>query len=157
MHAVGTCSCHRPHMRVICWFLRSDSPFCVAVGSCFPPGFMGVNTDHQYICRPLSLSFWTKPRVGLLALTTVRVQVRHSNLLEVFPHRVWEFTPFPPASRIDGQSLPRGECCSSFHLEGWELRPPSNYQLSSGQHLSRCCSSPVFTVSDKRVAHKVTL
>ena len=30
MHAVGTCSCHRPHMRVLCWLLRSDSPFCVA-------------------------------------------------------------------------------------------------------------------------------
>ena len=38
-----------------------------------------------------------------------------------------------------------------FHLEEWELRPPSNYQLSSRQ-MSRCCPSPVFTVSDKRIA-----
>jgi hypothetical protein len=37
------------------------------------------------------------------------------------------------------------------HLKGWELHPPSNYQLSSGW-LSRCCPSPVFTVSDKRIA-----
>jgi len=38
-----------------------------------------------------------------------------------------------------------------FHLEEWELRPPSNYQLSSRQ-MSHCCPSPVFTVSDKRIA-----
>ena len=38
-----------------------------------------------------------------------------------------------------------------FHLEEWELRPPSNYQLSSGQ-ISRCRPSPVFTVSDERIA-----
>ena len=38
-----------------------------------------------------------------------------------------------------------------FHLEEWELRPPSNYQLSSRQ-MSRCCPSPDFTVSDKRIA-----
>ena len=31
------------------------------------------------------------------------------------------------------------------------MRPPSNYQLSSGR-LSRCCPSPVFTVLDKRIA-----
>src|SRR5437868_2793768 len=37
------------------------------------------------------------------------------------------------------------------HLEGWELCPPSDYQLSSGR-VSRCCPSPVFTVSDKRIA-----
>src|SRR5260370_26268908 len=37
------------------------------------------------------------------------------------------------------------------HLEGWELCPPSDYQLSSGR-MSRCCLSPVFTVSDKRIA-----
>src|SRR6266568_5032445 len=37
------------------------------------------------------------------------------------------------------------------HLKGWELHPPSNYQLSSGW-MSRCCPSPAFTVSDKRIA-----
>jgi hypothetical protein len=56
MHAVGTCSRSRPFERAICWLLRSDSSFCVAVGSCCPPGFVGVSTDHRYICRPLSLS-----------------------------------------------------------------------------------------------------
>jgi len=55
-HAVGTCSRSRPCERAICWLLRSDSSFCVAVGSCCPPGFVGVSTDHRYICRPLSLS-----------------------------------------------------------------------------------------------------
>src|SRR6266702_5497243 len=29
MHAVGICACYRPSMRVICWLLRSDSPFSV--------------------------------------------------------------------------------------------------------------------------------
>src|SRR6266566_106254 len=29
------------------------------------------------------------------------------------------------------------------HFKGWELHPPSNYQLSSGW-VSRCCPSPVF-------------
>ena len=55
-HAVGTCSRSRPRERAICWLLRSDRSFCVAVGSCCPPGFVGVNTDHRYTCRPLSLS-----------------------------------------------------------------------------------------------------
>ena len=55
-HAVGTCSCLRLDMRALWWLLRSDSSFCVAVGSCCPPGFVGVSTDHRYTCRPLSLS-----------------------------------------------------------------------------------------------------
>ena len=56
MHAVGTSSRFRSHMRVICWLLRSDSSFSVAVGSCCPPGLVGVNTDHLMKCRPRSLS-----------------------------------------------------------------------------------------------------
>src|SRR5258707_15243938 len=59
-------------------------------------------------------------------------------------HRACSFVPFPPASRIDDQSLPRGECCSFFHLKGGELRPSSNYQLSTG-YLSCCCSCSVST------------
>lgn len=85
-HAVGTCSCYRPLMRVFCWLLRSKSSFCVALGSCCPPGVVGVNTDHSGICRPLSLSILDQaphwlvavalPRFGLFKLTTVPVQVR---------------------------------------------------------------------------------
>src|SRR5690348_3201003 len=56
MHTVGTCSRFRPCERAICRLLRSDSSFCVAIGSCCPPGFVGVSTDHRYTCRPLSLS-----------------------------------------------------------------------------------------------------
>src|SRR5216684_1573650 len=41
MHAVGPCSCHRPHMRVIWWLLRSDSPFCVAFRLLLSAGFSG--------------------------------------------------------------------------------------------------------------------
>src|SRR5579883_2265544 len=65
MHAVGTCSCLSSHMRVICWLLRSDSSFFVAVGSCSPPGFVGVNTDHLRIVGPYPYPFWTKPRICL--------------------------------------------------------------------------------------------
>src|SRR5260370_38545446 len=38
MHAVGTCSCS---MRAICWLLRSDSPFHVALGLLLSVGFLG--------------------------------------------------------------------------------------------------------------------
>ncbi len=30
--------------------------FALPVGSCSPPGLMGVSADHQEICQPLSLS-----------------------------------------------------------------------------------------------------
>src|ERR1700737_1641575 len=41
MHAVGTCSRFRSHMRAICWLLRSDSSFCVTVGLLLSAGFGG--------------------------------------------------------------------------------------------------------------------
>src|SRR5262249_50857157 len=41
MLAVGTCSCHRPSMRVICWLLRSASSFCVAFRLLLSAGFSG--------------------------------------------------------------------------------------------------------------------
>jgi hypothetical protein len=68
MHAVGTCSCDRPYMRVICWLLRSDSPFCVAFRS---PAVRrvswGVNTDHGGICRSLSVSILDQAPLWLVA------------------------------------------------------------------------------------------
>ena len=118
-----------------------------------------MKTDHGGRCRPLSLSIldqaplWlVAPGVNSIWLVNTDDGSRADSLSLAratcsgwFLHRVWSLTPFPPASRIDDQSLPRGEGCSSLHLEGWELRPPSNYQLSAGR-LSRCCPSPVFTV-----------
>ena len=52
-HAVDTCSHPRERKN---GFPRSDGPFCAALGFCFPPGFVGVNTDHADKCRPLFLS-----------------------------------------------------------------------------------------------------
>ena len=135
------------------------------LGSCYPPGFVGVNTDHGWICRPLSLSILDQAPLWLSATcvnsfwlvwdydgsATGSLALAIATCLGCSLHRVCTFSPFSPASRIDDQSLPRGECCSSLHLEEWELRPPSNYQLSSGR-VSRCCPSPVFTVLDKRIA-----
>src|SRR5438876_2468423 len=41
MHTVGTCSYFRSCMRTICWLLRSDSPFYVALGFLLSAGFLG--------------------------------------------------------------------------------------------------------------------
>ena len=87
MHAVGTCSCSRPHMRVICWLLRSDSPFSVAFRLLLSAGFRGSEYRSPVdVSAPILVHFWTKPRFGfwllaltrfgLLELTTVHVQVR---------------------------------------------------------------------------------
>jgi hypothetical protein len=40
---------------------------------------MGVNTDHLDTCRPLSLSFWTKPRFGLWLLAFSRIWLVSQN------------------------------------------------------------------------------
>jgi hypothetical protein len=54
----------------------------------------------------------------------------HSSLLEASRRRVHRLAPFSLASGIDDWSLPWRECCSSSHLEGWELRPSLSQQLS---------------------------
>src|SRR5260221_2704917 len=117
------------------------------------------------ICRPLSLSILDQAPLWL-SVTCVKsvwlvnihdgsrtgsLSLARATCYGWLLHRVWSITPLPTASQLDDQSLPRGGCCSSLHLEEWELRPPSNYQLSS-RPMSRCCPSPVFTVSDKRIA-----
>src|SRR5260370_30459549 len=54
----------------------------------------------------------------------------HSSLLDASRRRVHRLAPFSLASGIDDWSLPWRECCSSSHLEGWELRASLSQQLS---------------------------
>jgi len=42
----------------------------------------------------------------------------------------WRCSPFVPASGIEGESLPRGPCCSSIHQERQVLHLPTRHQLS---------------------------
>src|SRR5260370_31303948 len=64
-HAVGTCSCHRPHMRVLCWLLRSDNPFCVAFRLLLSAGVRGSEyRSRMDMSAPILVHFWTKPRFG---------------------------------------------------------------------------------------------
>src|SRR5258708_13072166 len=41
-HAVVTCSCHRPSLRVVCCLLLSDSPFCFACWLLLSSGFLDI-------------------------------------------------------------------------------------------------------------------
>ena len=86
-HAVGTCSWHRPSMRAICWLLRSASPFCVACRLLLSAGFDGSECrSPRNMSAPILVHFGPSPalacglltltRVGLLAITTVHVQIR---------------------------------------------------------------------------------
>jgi len=51
-------------------------------------------------------------------------------VLEVSRQQGWRCSPFVPASGIEGESLPRGPCCSSIHHEGQALHLPTRHQLS---------------------------
>lgn len=86
-HAVGTCSCHRPCMRVVCWLLRSDSSFCATCRLLLSAGFDGSEyRSPGTMSAPILVHFGPSPRfglwllaltrVGLLAITTVHVQIR---------------------------------------------------------------------------------
>src|SRR5258708_17518626 len=61
-HAVGTCSCHRPSLRVVCWLLRSDSPFCVACRLLLSAGFDGSEyRSSRNMSAPILFHFVPTP------------------------------------------------------------------------------------------------
>ena len=65
MHAVGTCSCHRPSMRVLCWLLRSDSPFCVACRLLLSAGFDGsAYRSPRNMSAPILVHFGPSPALA---------------------------------------------------------------------------------------------
>src|SRR6266571_3957343 len=64
-HAVGTCSCHRPCMRVVCWLLRSDSPFCVACRLLLSAGFDGSEyRSPRNMSAPILVHFGPSPALA---------------------------------------------------------------------------------------------
>jgi hypothetical protein len=74
-------------MRVICWLLRSDSPFSVAFRLLLSAGFRGgEHRSRGDMSAPIHVHFGPSPRFGLwllaltrfglLTLTTVHVQIR---------------------------------------------------------------------------------
>src|SRR5215467_9448118 len=93
---------------------------------------MGVKTDHQELCRPLSLSILDQAPLWLVATgvnsrwLVGNYDGSHTDSLTLaiaarlvgVTHRVWGIPSFPPAARIDDQSLPRGEGCSFLTYRG---------------------------------------
>jgi membrane protease YdiL (CAAX protease family) len=66
MHAVGTCSYHRPHMRVICRLLRSNSPFCAAFRLLLSAGFGGSEyRSRGDMSAPILVHFGPSPALAL--------------------------------------------------------------------------------------------
>src|SRR5713226_4997464 len=62
MHTVGTCSYY---MRAICWLLRSDSSFCVAVGFLLSAGFIGGECrSRQGMSAPNPCPFGPSPALA---------------------------------------------------------------------------------------------
>ncbi len=65
MHAVGTCSCYRPSMRVICWLLRSDSPFSIAFRLLLSAGFCGGEyRSRGDMSAPILVHFGPSPALA---------------------------------------------------------------------------------------------
>ena len=129
--------------------------FARAVGSLYPPGFVGVIAGRQEIRQPLALPFWAKPvsHFGLLKMTTVQQKVRvpsHSRLREVAPPVAGSLASHSPLFRLMSSRYGRGEAVPQSP-GGWELRPASDHQLSA--LLPRLLLISQFTpVSSKRVA-----
>jgi hypothetical protein len=106
MHAVGTCSCPRPSMRVVCWLLRSDSSFCVACRLLLSAGFDGSEyRSSGNMSAPILVHFGPSPALAcgyLRSLALACWQLRrftyrfacasHSNLLEVIAPSSLEFS-----------------------------------------------------------------
>jgi hypothetical protein len=62
MLAVGTCSRFRPCVRAICWLLRSDSSFSVAVGLLLSAGFHGSEYRSRLdMSAPILVLFGPSP------------------------------------------------------------------------------------------------
>src|SRR5258706_11910102 len=62
MHGVGTCSCYRPFMRVICWLLRSDRSFYVAFRLLLSAGFDGSEyRSSRNMSAPILVHFGPSP------------------------------------------------------------------------------------------------
>src|SRR5258708_677003 len=126
--AVGTCSYSRPGTRAICWLLRSERSFSAALGLLLSAGFRGSECRSQLkMSVPILVhldqappwlrdtcvnSFWLVWAYDGSATGSLALAI--ATCLGCSLHRVCPLSPFSPASRIDDQSLPRGECCSSF-------------------------------------------
>jgi hypothetical protein len=66
MLAVGTYSYHRSDMRAICWLLRSDRSFCVAVGLLLSAGFCGGEYRSRLdMSAPILVHFGPSPALVL--------------------------------------------------------------------------------------------
>src|SRR5207237_9352054 len=78
MRAVGTCSCSRPHMRVICWLLRSDSPFCVAFRLLLSAGFGGgEGRSRGDMSAPIRVHFGPSPALACGYLRSLAMACYH--------------------------------------------------------------------------------
>ena len=65
MLAVGTCSYPRSRTRAICWLLRSERSFCVALGLLLSAGFGGSECRSQLkMSAPILVRFGPSPALA---------------------------------------------------------------------------------------------
>src|SRR5260370_40131943 len=75
-HTVGTCSCHRPPMRVLCWLLRSDNPFSVAFRPLLSAGFRGSEyRSRDDMSAPILVHFGPSPALLKTVYTRAGIEL----------------------------------------------------------------------------------
>src|SRR2546422_5573198 len=77
-HAVGTCSCYRSSIRVVCWLLRSDRSFCVACRLLLSAGFHGSDyRSSRNMSAPILVRFGPSPALASASLRSLVSACRH--------------------------------------------------------------------------------